>query len=270
MATITPTYVYTDNASFDTTEHNANIYSETSGRGIMSESNGGLDNSNLNGSFAVQDHHIAPETIVRARHDFGRDSVDYFTEEASPGNTTAEYDVRNVASCGLRFYIPYNGIILFNVQFFVNFFRLFMGTTDQEQITPNQEFGIIKHWLEIGTPTGSSRADATIRAIPCSAWHNNLTSNVINREPFMGFAVNMHHIVRGATPGWYDVQLKLLIDRDIGFATRDINRTFPSDGSPGSKDGVTEEYTHSVYSRVSFGVRNATALALAQASPTVG
>lgn len=253
MAVITPTYVYTDGAAFDTSGHNGNIYSETAGRGIMSESNGGLDTNNFTVGFEIEDYHVWPEEAVRVRTDKSREAVDYFSINVQQAESD-NWDVRNVASCGVRFYVPYSGIILFNVGFFVNYFRPYIG--DSQEAGPDNPYGRIRYWLVMNDDTP---LDATIRRLPCSAYINQGTPEVEVYEASSAFYVNLHHYARGVTPGWYDIQLKVQIENDANNADEAINRVIPGNGS---SQTVTEEYEHDVYNRVTFGIRNATALAL--------
>lgn len=253
MATITPTYVYTDGAAFDISGHNENVYSETSGRGVMSESNGGLEVANLNGSFQIRDYHVWPEEAVRPRTDGTREAVDYFSINVQQAESD-DWDVRNVASCGVRFYIPFSGIILFNVGFFVNYFRPYFG--DSQEAGPDNPYGRIRYWLVMNDNT---QIAATVRRLPCSAYINVGSNALEVREAACAFHVNMHHFHRNASPGWYDIQLKVQVENDTSNQSADIVRSVPGNASTKNK---SETYTHDVYNRVTFGVRNPTALAL--------
>lgn len=263
MAVIVPTYVYTDGATFSVTDHNTNIYSETAAASILGEVNGNLDINNFDPTFRVQDYHVRPEEVVRVRSDYARDSVDYFSE-AESGPPVADENEReelvNVAGCGMRFWIPYASTVVLNMGFFVNLFRLHLGSTSDQESVTDTDYGDVRVQLSIGS-AGSAPVvvKETKRGLPVSAQLNPSSTYVLeNWEDVGSFYIDLHHTTR-ATPGWFDVHLRMLLSEGIGGVSYNVYRTFPKAGG-----GATRNLTHphQAHTRVSFGIRHPVALVL--------
>ncbi len=65
MATIAPATTYPTGTTLDVANHNENVYSLTSGRGLISEANGGLNASNLAPGFPVPSSRDMSEDAAR-------------------------------------------------------------------------------------------------------------------------------------------------------------------------------------------------------------
>lgn len=262
MAVIVPTYSYVDGAVFDATSHNVNIYSETAAASILGEANGNLDINNFDPTFQVRDYHIRPEEAVRVRSDYARDSIDYFSE-AESGPDVAEDAVReelvDVAGCGMRFWIPYASVVTVNMGFFVNIFRLHLGSNTDQESTTNIDFGDVRLQLSIGSG-GSAPVviQETKRGLPVSAQLNpSSTYGLENWEEVGSFYIDLHHTSR-ASFGWYDVHLRMLLSEASDDVNYNVLRNFPQ------AVATARPYTgqHRIHTRVSFGIRHPVALVL--------
>lgn len=264
MATIAPTYAYTTGAVLDINGHNANIYSETSGRSILGEVNGNLNIDNLAAAFAVTDYLVRPEEAVRVRSDYARDSIDYFSE-AEGGPTVADEAQReeliNVAGCGLRFWIPYAAAVVFNMGFFVNVFRLHYGSETSQEVLANIDFGDIRLQLSVGVDGAApSIIQESKRGLPISARLD--ASSPYDLDGFdevASFYIDLHHTARTTGAGWCDVHLRMLLSETDNPTTWQILRNIPKAGGGGAK-AIT--VTHNIHNRVSFGIRHPVALVL--------
>ena len=117
MATIATTYTYVDGNTLVPSSHNDNIYKLSSGVGIMSEANGGLDSNNLASGFRLRREHIQAGGMVAVKADMFDDINEMVCEYT--GDTTNTRLVP-VGGCACRGYIPFNpSSVRFVVQAFV-------------------------------------------------------------------------------------------------------------------------------------------------------
>lgn len=265
MATIVPTYAYTDGAALNISGHNLNLYSAVAGEGVYSEANGGLQAVNTDLAFEIQDYHVWPEEAVRVRGDNNRQTVDYFSAVETGADVT-DGDVReelvNVAGCGLRFYVPYRCDALFTAGFFVSVWRPHVGG-DQEDAT-NIDLGDIRMQLTQDLPAGSAGSSGVIghtkRGLPVSvrvALAGGI-GTVTQVEDVACFYFNLHHYERDITTGFVDFHLRLLIKQPPGELTYPTVTNVPRDSA-----GVRAyNYDHNYYLRTTFGIRNPCALIL--------
>jgi len=264
MTTIAPTYAYTDNAILSVNGHNLNLYSPTAGRGLYSESNGGLDAGNFAAAFRARDHHIWPEEAVRTRGEQSREPVDYWSEaDAGPDvdDGNAREELINVAGCGLRFYVPYKSSVLWNIGFFVHVFRPFIGSKNDQEVS-SYTHGDIRLQLSLSEAGGSyGKVAHTRRSLPVSVFIDNDPADprVTLYEDWCSFYFDFHHMSRNINAGWHDIQLRLGLTEPGGGTQHNIKRVVPSDTNPA---GRTQIWNHSIHNRVTFGVRNPTGLVL--------
>lgn len=263
MATIVPTYAYTDGAALNISGHNINLYSTVDGEGVYSEANGGIQAANTDLAFEIQDYHVWPEEAVRVRGDNNRQTVDYFSAvetgaDVADGN--AREELVNVAGCGLRFYVPYQCDVLFTAGFFVSVWRPHVGG-DQEDAT-NIDLGDIRMQLTMDLPTGSVGTSGVIghskRGLPVSVRVNTATDVVTQVEDVACFYFNLHHYEREVSMGFVDFHLRLLIKQPPGELTYAVVIPIPAD-TTGAR---TLSIDHNFYNRVTFGIRNPCALIL--------
>lgn len=265
MATISPTYAYTTGAVLDIGGHNANLYSETSGRSVIGEVNGNLMIDNLAGSFQVRDYLIRQEEAVRVRSDYARDTVDYFSEvESGPdvADEAAREELVNVAGCGLRFWIPYASSVLWNMGFFVNLFRPHLGSSTAQEDSTNDDFGEVRLQLSVGhsgnAPSGVAESK---RGLPASVRIETASPYAVAApyEHICSFYIDLHHLSRVTQAGWCDIHLRMLLREPEGAATRNIIVQLPKDNTGGARSLTL---AHTLHNRVSFGVRHPVALVL--------
>ena len=131
MAIITPNTTYPA-GTFPVTAHNANIYSTTSGRGIMSEPNGGLQVVNLDAAFSVRDEHVMPEEAVVARMDGTTIPMDVYNNAFGIRDDDDPAYV-SIAGLGQRVYIPFTmAAVLWQWSFHVSVFRPYMFNLENQ------------------------------------------------------------------------------------------------------------------------------------------
>lgn len=265
MATIVPTYAYTDGAALNISGHNTNLYSVTDGEGVYSEANGGIQAANLDAAFAIQDYHVWPEEAVRVRGDNSRQMVDYFSDFES-GPDVAEDAVReeliNVAGCGLRFYLPYSADVLMTAGFFVSIWRPHIASGSQEDST-DIDVGDVRMQMVIDLPAGSAGSSGVVshtkRGLPVSVRLNIFNDTMLQVEQVACFYFNLHHFERSVAAGFVDFHLRLLL-KQSGFETRAVFTPIPRDDSGGGSRDITLD--HNLFDRVTFGIRNPCALIL--------
>lgn len=263
MATIVPTYAYTDGAALNISGHNTNLYSVTDGEGVYSEANGGIQAANLDAAFAIQDYHVWPEEAVRVRGDNNRQTVDYFSA-VETGADVADGNVReemvNVAGCGLRFYLPYRADVLMTAGFFVSVWRPHAAGSENDGI--NIDLGDIRLQMTIDLPAGSAGSSGVVnhtkRGLPVSVRVNVATGIVTQVEDVACFYFNLHHFERNVTAGFVDFHLRLLVKQPPGDLTYSVVTPIPAD-TTGAR---SVSYSHNFYNRVTFGIRNPCALIL--------
>lgn len=265
MATIVPTYAYTDGAALNISGHNTNLYSTVDGEGAYSEVNGGIQAANTDLAFEIQDYHVWPEEAMRVRGDNNRQTVDYFSDfEAGPsvGEDNVREELANVAGCGLRFYVPYACDILVTAGFFVSIWRPHIASSSQE-VNTDVDVGDVRLQMTIDLPPGSIGSSGTIshskRGLPVSVRLNLFNDTLLQVEQVACFYFNLHHYERDVSAGFVDFHVRLLLKQD-GFETRAVFTPIPRDDSVGGSRDIT--INHNLFERVTFGIRNPCALIL--------
>jgi hypothetical protein len=268
VAGIPTSYTYTDGSELDTDGHNTNVYStDSSGEGIMSEANGGLDGANLDAGFKVYAEHIQPGEVTQAAQEAHRETVDCWQDVFARTPT----DVKNFATvgklffvpvpgCGIRFYQPYDAsYALLSVSFFASHHRPVVGTNTGSKAEP-----VFNLASSGGTPglglvacLDTAIIDHTRRHLAfTNAIYDGGTGTLVGdcgatgekrATPWYDLC---HLMTGGLSKGYHDLQLYIYmeeIDADQGL---NVTRA----------QAAVIEITAKFYQRCSFGVRSARVL----------
>lgn len=262
MAIITPNTTYPNGAVLPVASHNANVYSTTSGRGVMSEPNGGLQVVNLDAAFTVRDEHIMPEEAVVARMDSSTIPMDLYNNAFGIRDDDDPAYVP-IAGLGLRVYVPYAmSAVVWQWSFHVSLFKPYMvdyktGGVDLANVT-------VRLFID-GVDQPIFR-----RNLPISA-DLLLNPTAPDQEGSADAGYSYDHI----TQLWYDVS-KLQQNVSAGYHELTLKVYLPRlTFNPGGADPNPLELSHQValrkftpsgtandpircvvHTRVSFGVRN--------------
>lgn len=294
MPTIIPSLTYTDGNVLDADAHNQNVYDTTTGRGIMSTSNGALDTSNLATGFKIRSEHIMPQTALRTNQEFSLEPIDCF-EQAFAANvdpTTYTYNTAPerfwipVPGCSLRFYLPRQATCLLRLGFFCHPFKISYRATGG-QSNSDRSFD-----CAIGIKIDGQLVNATKRPLPSTADYstaaaNTSTGNIDNvaateySQRRTATWYDMHLLRSSLSAGVHDIQLVMYMESiDISREDNDADATgtkgqvklarqrfgfdttkFLADTT--SQYGLQEKRNaHLIFQRATFGVRHARILAM--------
>lgn len=249
MATITPQTTYPDGAALDIALHNANIYSVTSGRGIMSEPNGGLEQANLVTGFTVRAEHIMSEEAVFARADSLTMPMDVY----SNGFGVVDDDDDNyVAVAGLaqRVYIPFDiSALVWEWSYFIAAFR------------PVINFGEITDPPAIDMRVSIDGVDypSMRRQVPISAAAVVGTSTLRNYEHVCANWYDFALLQESVAKGFHEISVKLFMERPIDPST-DRAPLIEVNGALFGPDQAGNSYDSKLHTRISYGTRSARAI----------
>jgi len=253
MAVITPNTTYPP-GPFPVGGHNANIYSTTSGRGIMSEPNGGLQVVNLDAAFSVRDEHVMPEEAVVARMDGTTIPMDVYNNAFGIRD---DEDPAYVAIAGLgeRVYVPYAmAAVLWQWSFHVSVFRPYMYD-DENQNGPDLAKIAVRVFVD------GVEQQAWRRNFPVSAEVDVGDSAFVNHEQICPLWYDLCYLQLGVAAGYHEISAKLYLPR-LSYNPQDLDPN-PDELSievpltAFSPSGTDETVPCTVHTRISFGTRNA-------------
>lgn len=252
MAVIIPNTTYPA-GTFPVTAHNANIYSTTSGRGIMSEPNGGLQVVNLDAAFTVRDEHVMPEEAVVARMDGTTIPMDVYNNAFGIRDDEDPVYVA-IAGLGERVYVPYAmAAVLWQWSFHVSVFRPFMHD-DENQNGPDLARIAVRVFLD------GVELPAWRRNFPVSAEVDVGNDTFVNHEQICPLWYDLSYLQLGVAAGYHEISAKLYLPR-LSYNPQDLDPN-PDELSievpltAFSPSGTDETVNCTVHTRISFGVRN--------------
>lgn len=249
MATITPQTTYPDGAVLDVANHNANIYSVTPGRGIMSEPNGGLEQANLVTGFTVRAEHIMTEEAVIAKAESLTVPMDVYSNGIG---VVTDVDTNYIAVAGLcqRVYIPFDiSALVWEWSFFIAAFRPAVAIGDV-----NTRYALDLRVFIDGVEYTSMRRAAPISA-KCTVGANALFDSEQVCANWYDFAL----LQESVTKGYHDIAVKLFMERPIDGLTGTAP-VIDLDGQWFGPDQGTSEYESALHMRISFGTRSSRAV----------
>ena len=249
MATITPQTTYPDGAALDIARHNSNIYSVTSGRGIMSEPNGGLEQANLVAGFTVRAEHIMSEEAVFARADSMTTPMDIYSNGFGMVNDD-ETGYVAVAGLAQRVYIPFDiSALVWEWSFFIAAFcpAIDVGATT---LRPTLDMRVFIDGVEY---------PGTRRTVPVSA---DIVASTTTFFDFEQVAANWYDFAlleETVAKGYHELSVKLFMERPLDPAT-DQAPTLNVIGALFGPDQAGTNYESKIHTRISFGTRSARAI----------
>jgi len=265
VAGIPTSYTYTDGSELDTDGHNTNVYStDSSGEGIMSEANGGLDGANLDAGFKVYAEHIQPGEVTQAAQEAHVETVDcwqdVFARAPAQSNDVATVTVDNcvpVPGCGIRFYQPYAAsYALLSFSFFVSNHRPITGTntgspSSEPVFSLDSSDGLLR--MGVFACLDGTIIDHTRRRLPKTNALYTTANPVIllpgtTGEKRASVWYDMCHLESSLSKGYHDLQLYLYMEELDASQNLTVSR------------GKSVEIVARFYQRCSFGVRSARVL----------
>jgi hypothetical protein len=258
MATITPSTTYTNGAALDIAGHNANIFSTTSGKGVLSEPNGGLEQANLDpGSlspfrepFRVYDENVMSEEAVFARQDSLTAPMDLFSNAFGDAGQT-EDDLREksfvtIAGLSERVYFPYAvTAAVWQWSFFASVYRpVFMNMLNSDGI-------IIRAYLD-GQPIAAFTRPLVPSARVFELDGASLTNNALadDYEDSTAMWYDFSKLATNVSAGYHELSIKVYMERSDRLALFVAEGIIPDADDPG------ETFEYRVFTRATFGVRN--------------
>lgn len=250
MATITPSTTYTDGAVLDIAGHNANIYSTTSGKGVLSEPNGGLEQVNLDPgpAFAVAAEHVMSEEAVMARQESTTTPMDLFSNAFGDAGQTEddliEKSYVTIAGLAQRVHLPFTmSAVLWQWSFFANVYRADMGELSRDAI-------IIRAYLD-GNPISSFTRPLVVSAVLETAG-SGFTSYPLafNYEDSTAMWYDFSKLSTNVSAGYHELSVKVYMERSNRRTNASSLSLIPD------SEGADPSYLYRVYSRTTFGVRN--------------
>jgi hypothetical protein len=260
MATITPSTTYTDGVLLNIAGHNANIFSTTSGKGVLSEPNGGLEQANLDpGSlspfrepFRIYDESVMSEEAVFARQDGLVVPMDLFSDAFGDAGQTEdafrEKSFITIAGLAQRTYFPYAAAaVIWQWSFFAALYRpVVVG--DGSSSSP----GIFVRAYLDGQPLASfTRPLVTSARLSEVGFGANYMRDNEDIEDFTAMWYDFSKLSTNVSAGYHELSIKVYMERAELRASIYADGVFPDADSP------DDSFLFDVLSRVTFGVRNA-------------
>lgn len=244
MGVVATPYTYTDGNTLSPSGHNSNIFSATGTQGLMSEPNGGLDNTNLVGGFQIQREHVWPGEAVRTTMEEQLPSVDYMNDGFSEANG-ADGAFATIAGMSCRIFLPYQAaVVLWQWSLFIHHFRFRDGTSAFD-VSPQ---------IRVRAGLDGTAVQHTQRLLAATAFDDNRGAGfdaVESRESRNARHWDQAHLSQNLAAGWHEMTVRLLMD------TTALDE--PIDVTIGTQ---TVKPTCHLFHRATIGVRNVRALVL--------
>jgi hypothetical protein len=248
MATITPSTTYPDGALLDIAGHNANVYSTTAGKGVMSEPNGNLEQVNLAGGFTVRAEHIMSEEAVFARADSLTMPMDIYSNGFG---SVEDQDAIYVSVAGLsqRVYIPFDiTALVWEWSFFVAAFRPAIGLGDTT-LLPNLDLRVFIDGVDYPPMR---------RPVPVSADMLAGATALFDFEQVCANWYDFSFLQENVTKGFHEVSVRLFMERPLDPSTNQAPTVQVNGNLFGPDQGEAVECR--VHTRISFGTRSSRAI----------
>ena len=250
MSTIVAATTYPDGTVLDVANHNANVFSTTSNRGVMSVPNGGLEQPNLVAGFKATAEHVMSEEAVMSLTEGTTFPMDIYSNGFG---IVEESDVNFFAVGGLcqRVYIPFDvSTLVWEYSFFLAAFRpfVFNNTTD----TTSRIAVDFRVFID-GTEYTSMR-----RSAPVSA---DVTIGGVFSDNYERVGASYYDFAfaqTGVTKGYHELAVKLYMERPIDSTDNKSVKFFVNGSFFGpDQDDDVECVLHT---RVTFGTRSVRAI----------
>lgn len=277
MATITPNTTYPNGATLPTASHNANIYSTTSGRGIMSEPNGGLQVVNLDAAFTIRDEHVMPEEAVIARMDGTTIPMDVYNNAFGIRDDDNPAYVA-IAGLGERVYVPYNlTAMVWQWSFHISVFRPYLYSTDEQGQAALADMnirvfidGIEQQAHRRGLPVsadlfldeplnGTAQNKDIVDTIAALFPESPKTGAVYDYGHVCQLWFDMSSLRQNVTKGYHELTVKVYMPRIVFNPAGEPDPeelAIEANTADFSPNGDNEVINARVHTRISFGTRN--------------
>ncbi len=277
MAVITPNTTYPNGANLSVPNHNANVYATASGRGIMSEPNGGLQVVNLDAAFTIRDEHVMPEEAVIARMDGSTIPMDVYNNAFGVRD---DEDPAYVAIAGLgeRIYVPYAvSAMVWQWSFHVSVFRPYMYSLSEQGQAALADMNIrvfidgaeqsahrrglpVSADLFLDEPlNGTAQNKSVVDAVASLFPEAPKTGAIYDYGHVTQLWFDMSALRQNVAKGYHELTVKVYMPRITFNPNNDVNPdelsidANTSDFSPNGNSDVIEARVHT---RISFGTRN--------------
>jgi len=245
--TIVKDFDYTTGVKLDVDGHNDNVYSTSVDHGIMSTANGRIGASGLPTGFECEKEHVWPGEVFRGHQDFQYETAHYFSDVASESATELYIPV---AGCALRVYMPYD--VTFALWQWS--FHFSCGLPQIDQPWDGDASDRVEPIIRIKASYDGTELEHTRRQAPLTAYILNSPGTSFETkqyENYLSRPYDMAHMVTSVSAGWHEIQLNVYMENftdEFEFVTV----------LPGPT--ASTSIAHDVFSRASFGIRNARVL----------
>lgn len=251
MATITPQTTYPDGAALDIANHNANVYSVTPGRGIMSEPNGGLEQANLVSGFTVRAEHIMSEEAVFARADTTTATMDLFSNGFGLAEDNDDRAYVGIGGLCQRVYIPFDiSALVWEWSFFIAPFKLVSRSVGGASVTAALDIRVEidgvnqENWRRFPPNTAASDSNDSVY--------------LINRERVGCTWYDLSLLQKNVSKGWHELAVKIYMERPRNTAGNETGALVP--GAWFGPDQAGDDTYVLLHSRATFGSRSCRAI----------
>lgn len=238
---------------------NTDFYSGTSGQGIMSEGNGGMELLNLDTSFEMQAEHILEGQVGNGMAYGEIRKIDYCSDifgddETDP--TAAEHIT--VWQMAIRQYIPYNVSILFwDTACFRSLFRYMKMVVVDMAYDSTTEFALATRMTIDGTVIPHTRTEHPNTAWTTDAWPpaatNKGTLSCVTEDDTAHW-LHTFHMQEDVSAGWHECVLELYMQSTEGEASGSATFTALGYTDITGNARTVDTPTH-VHNRITFGPR---------------
>lgn len=264
MATITPSTTYTNGAALDIAGHNANIFSTASGKGVLSEPNGGLEQANLDATFRVRDEHVMSEEAVIAKSEGLTIPMDIYNNAFAMREDDDPVYVP-IGGLNQRVYIPFDmSAVVWQWSFYVAVFRPYMVEVIDDQLFAQDIPTVAVRVYVDGVEYPAFRrplpvsADLWLSLDPAVSLNSSAPTGQINYENVAALWYDFSKLQQNVSAGYHELSVKVYMPR-VNINDADAEATSyvgvsKFSTSPQNDGSATVQST--VHTRVTFGSRS--------------
>lgn len=281
MAIVTIPTTFIDGDRLPVNDLNEALYSTTSGLGVYSELNGGVElQSTRNGSsdFSLRQEHLQPEQVVMTRYDGDWSTLDNMSDVSGRTSRDENNELvakqQSLAGCGLRVYVPFDAaIVRWNISFFFYVAKWF-GLSLDDQNSLYCEGGNIQTFVFVGNSSGFDELPELRRQYPMT-WFKRAASQDYttssggstnhNKAPYSTEAeqasfMNLSFAQTDLKRGFYEAYLGFYV-KPTKAKTGGIAKFFRETILAADKNDFDVKRNLELYQRLGIGCRNARVVA---------
>jgi hypothetical protein len=252
MAVITPNTTYPNGAALSVPNHNANVYATASGRGIMSEPNGGLQVVNLDAAFTIRDEHIMPEEAVVARMDGSTVPMDVYNNAFGIRDDDDPTYVP-LAGLGERLYIPYAmTAVVWQWALHISVVRPWINDPEEQSGPELANMGIRVFIDGVEQPTYRRTFPTTLSLTGTPGLDMAFKDYEHTSQLWYDFALLQNNVAAG----FHELTVKLYLPR-VTYGSEEVLFFTPMSSFTGTFDPPsTDTVECTMHTRISFGTRS--------------